>query len=137
MKRAHTHREYLHVAEFEPPEGLVSAEIDPESGQIATNACPRVQTDYFIAGTQPIEACRLHGGSATQVAGWETPAPPAAQNGSAPAAAPTHAETQRVARKSDPSAPAVSIPVAEPPQPPPPPKKQKKGVFGRIRDIFK
>jgi penicillin-binding protein 1B len=137
MKRAHTHREYRHVTGFEPPEGLVSAEIDPESGQIATNACPHVQTDYFIAGTQPIEACRLHGGNATQVAGWETPAPPAAQNGSASASGPTHAETQRVARQSDPPAPAVSIPVAEPPPTPPPPKKQKKGVFGRIRDIFK
>jgi penicillin-binding protein 1B len=138
MKRAHTHREYRRVTGFEPPEGLVSAEIDPLSGQIATNACPRVQTDYFIAGTQPIEACRLHGGSATQVAGWDTPAPPAAaQNGSVPAPAPPHVETQRVARQSDPPAPAVSIPVAEPPPPPPPPKKQKKGVFCRKRDIFR
>jgi penicillin-binding protein 1B len=134
MKRAHTHREYRHVTGFEAPEGLVSAEIDPESGQIATNACPKVQTDYFIAGTQPIEACRLHGGGATQVASWETPAPSAPQNGSASPAAVPRSDTQRVARQADP--PVVSIPVAQQP-PPPPPKKEKKGLFGRIRDIFK
>ena len=68
MKRAHHHREYRHVAEFEAPDGVVGAEIDPESGQIATNACPQVHLEYFIAGTQPVEACRLHGGGATQVA---------------------------------------------------------------------
>ncbi len=31
----------------------------------------------FIAGTQPVEACRLHGGGGrTQVAGWEPTASP-------------------------------------------------------------
>ncbi len=133
MKRAHTHREYQHVSDFDAPEGLVSAEIDPDSGQIATNACPRVQTDYFIAGTQPIEACRLHGGGATQVASWDTPAAPASGQASAPAT--VRSEPQHVARQSDPPARATSIPVSQPP--PPPAKREKKGLFGRIRDIFR
>jgi penicillin-binding protein 1B len=133
MKRAHAHREYRHVGEFEPPEGLVSAEIDPETGQIATNACPRVQTDYFITGTQPVEVCRLHGGGATQVAGWETPQAPAPQNGTSAAPNTMQVEQQRVARQTSPQQ-VTSIPVTPPP---PPPKPQKKGLFGRIRDIFR
>src|SRR5207302_8048655 len=33
MKRAHQHREYRNVHEIEPPEGIVTAEIDAETGQ--------------------------------------------------------------------------------------------------------
>ena len=53
MKRAHEHREYRNVSEFEAPAGVVGVQIDPASGQLATAACPKVRTEYFIEGTQP------------------------------------------------------------------------------------
>ncbi len=75
MKRAHEHREYRNVSEFEAPAGVVGVQIDPASGQLATAACPKVRTEYFIEGTQPVELCQLHGGGGMRVAGWETGQP--------------------------------------------------------------
>lgn len=128
MKRAHEHREYRDVTEFSPPAGVVSVQIDPGSGQLATASCPQVRTEYFIEGTQPVESCQLHGGGATQVAGWETGQPAPIQPG-------------RPAAPGSPAAQAAnnSPPPADPDQPnqPPQPPAKKKGFFGRIRDIFK
>ena len=50
MRRAHQHREYRNVTDFEPPPGVVSVQIDPESGQLATAACPKVRTEYLRGG---------------------------------------------------------------------------------------
>ena len=47
MRRAHEHREYRNVSEFEAPAGVVGVQIDPASGQLATAACPKVRTEYF------------------------------------------------------------------------------------------
>ena len=85
MKRAHQHPQYRNVTPFEAPEGIVSADIDPESGQLATSACPTYRPEVFIAGTQPVELCHLHGGGGTQVASWDTPA----QSGTAAPLVPT------------------------------------------------
>ena len=52
MKRAHTHRSYRRVSGFDAPSGIVSADVDPESGQLATSACPTFKSEVFIAGTQ-------------------------------------------------------------------------------------
>ena len=60
MKRAHQHPEYRDVKDFAPPAGIVSVEIDPESGQLATEQCPTRQTEVFAAGTEPTEQCQLH-----------------------------------------------------------------------------
>jgi len=60
MKRAHQHRDYSNVHEFEAPAGIVSAEIDAETGELATARCPKVRREVFIAGTEPTEACRAH-----------------------------------------------------------------------------
>jgi len=57
----------------------VTADVDSETGMLATPNCPKVHSEVFIAGTQPAEACRLHGGAGrTQIAGWEPTAAPAA-----------------------------------------------------------
>jgi penicillin-binding protein 1B len=133
MKRAHKHREYRNVNGFDAPDGIVSAEIDPDSGQLATNACPRYSTEVFISGTQPIELCYLHGGGiSTQVARWEDTEPSKAPNpsmGREPGVQPRPASSSRVVR---------SIPVDPLPQPPqePAPKK-KRGFFDRIKGIFR
>jgi penicillin-binding protein 1B len=106
MKRAHEHRQYRNVSPFTAPAGIVSAQIDPESGQLATANCPAVRTEFFIAGTEPVETCALHGGGGTRIAAWEiTPGAPGAPNGTNP----------------NPDNKA----------------NQKKGLFGKIREIFR
>jgi hypothetical protein len=35
-------------------------EIDRDTGQLATPNCPRVTTEAFLAGTEPVELCPLH-----------------------------------------------------------------------------
>ncbi|HZS55638.1 MAG TPA: PBP1A family penicillin-binding protein [Bryobacteraceae bacterium] len=75
MKRAHKHRQYRDVSDFDVPEGVVSAQVDPDSGELATSACPKVGTDYYLLGTQPAQFCPLHQGGSTEIAGWETASP--------------------------------------------------------------
>jgi penicillin-binding protein 1B len=46
---------------FETPEGIVFAEIDKDTGQLATADCPRVFREAFLAGTAPTTSCETHG----------------------------------------------------------------------------
>ena len=69
MKRAHAHREYRNVRAFSAPDGVVTADIDAETGLLATANCPKTRSEVFLAGTQPIETCKLHGGG-TQITDW-------------------------------------------------------------------
>ncbi|MEK7751347.1 MAG: PBP1A family penicillin-binding protein [Acidobacteriota bacterium] len=120
MKRAHQFREYRNVKPFEAPDGIVSVLIDPATGQLAAN-CPDARPELFIAGTQPVEVCRLHGGrgSSTQVAAWDV---------TEPQTAPTRELAQR--------RPTAQQPAAER-QPARPEPVKKKGFFSRIRDLFR
>ncbi len=45
------------------PEDLITRDIDDETGQLATEWCPRdhVRPEVFVPGTEPTEACDLHG----------------------------------------------------------------------------
>ena len=136
MKRAHQRREYRNVSDWDAPDGIVSVDIDPLSGQLATAACPTARPEYFVSGTQPVEMCHLHGGGGTQVAGWETT--PAAGGASPvqPQAAVSDQGRQYGAVHTTP------VPVKPDggvvPQPVPKDKPQeKKGFFGRLKDIFK
>ena len=45
-----------------PPDGIVTDEIDPTTGLIATDQCPARRTEYFIEGTQPQRLCEVHSG---------------------------------------------------------------------------
>ncbi len=45
---------------FEPPEGLSSITIDPDTGRLAAPGCPRAITETFAAGTEPTQLCELH-----------------------------------------------------------------------------
>jgi penicillin-binding protein 1B len=49
-------------ANFPVPSDIVTAEIDPETGTLATSACPARMTEVFIAGTAPTQECSLHRG---------------------------------------------------------------------------
>ena len=45
---------------FEAPDGVSAVEIDRDTGRLATPNCPRVTTETFLAGTEPLEICDLH-----------------------------------------------------------------------------
>jgi len=47
---------------FTPPSGVVFADIDRDSGRLATPSCPRVFKEAFIAGIVPTEPCPWHSG---------------------------------------------------------------------------
>lgn len=42
------------------PENAVPIYIDPISGKLAGENCPNPQLMYFVAGTEPVDACDLH-----------------------------------------------------------------------------
>ncbi len=133
MKRAHRHRQYRNVSDFEPPDGIVMVRVDPASGALATTGCPGAQLEAFVAGTQPIEVCRLHGGSlasATQVTGWDT-------GSEQPATVAVNARRPesegRPVRNLRPAAPAGGPKAAAESVPPP----RKKSLLRRILDVFK
>lgn len=50
MKQVHSD---LPSASFEKPSNIVSATICLDSGEVATDACTRKQTEYFVKGTVP------------------------------------------------------------------------------------
>jgi len=142
MKRALQYREYHNAQPFSAPDGIVSMQIDPESGMQATPDCPTTITEVYISGTQPVMSCPLHGRgqNPTNVAGWEIP-------GNAPAGAETALPAPRV--DAPPSLAAQRPPAglaATPPGPPgalplsaekPEKSKAKKGLFRRFLDVFK
>jgi penicillin-binding protein 1B len=45
---------------FAVPQGIAFADIDAQTGKLATPACPKVISESFIAGTEPREVCELH-----------------------------------------------------------------------------
>lgn len=138
MKRAHQHREYRDVHAFDPPDGIVTADIDADTGLLATPSCPHIRNQVFIAGTQPVEVCKLHGGGRmpTQISGWE---PGAAKAQTPDSPTPTvipdnHDKAPALAAAPPPKSPR-SIPVQPAPNQPQPEKK--KGFFGHLKDLFK
>ncbi len=136
MKRAHQYREYRGVRDFAAPDGVVSVEVDPATGQLASPSCPGVRTEVFIAGTQPVEVCRLHGSgrdSSTLVAGWDAGARAAPGDvAAAPAGAGDPSKEAGGARRPW-RKPQASAPV----QAQAPPRPEKRGIFRRLLDIFR
>ncbi|HPQ16833.1 MAG TPA: PBP1A family penicillin-binding protein [Bryobacteraceae bacterium] len=132
MKRAHQYREYRNVTDFVAPDGVVTVEIDPATGQLATAACPTTRPEVFISGTEPVEICRLHGGTGgTRVASWELPPPPPQPPAAPPRVEPPQRTTARAAAAQTPPAEQAKA------TPPEEPQKKKKGFFGRLLDVFK
>jgi penicillin-binding protein 1B len=62
MKRATALPAYRNTEAFEPPPGVITALIDPETLQLATPQCPAPRDEVFIEGTEPKEFCTRHGG---------------------------------------------------------------------------
>ncbi len=121
MKRAHTHREYRNVRGFEPPEGVVSAEVDVATGKLGAG-----RSEVYIAGTQPVEGVS----GQTQVFGWDLPEDPKPEPTTAQPAAPADTRRRVTVRRDPP-------PAASPAAPATPADNEKKGLWGRLRSIFK
>jgi penicillin-binding protein 1B len=138
MKSALRYRAYHDAKPFSAPDGIVSVQIDPESGMLATPSCPQTITEVYISGSEPVTYCPLHGGgqSVTHVAGWEVPV-------SAPVPVPepaAHVDSQPPALTANhlPPPPPGAAP-APPPQAVQPSQKtkEKKSLLRRLTDVFK
>jgi penicillin-binding protein 2D len=57
--------------EFPKPESVISIQIDPATGYLATADCPEKREEFSVAGSQPTSSCPNHGG------GFFAPAIPA------------------------------------------------------------
>lgn len=125
MKRAHKHRAYRDVGQFQVPDGVVSAEVDPDTGQLATSACPKPQSEYYLVGTQPTAFCALHMGGSTQIASWDTTTP-------VPTTLPNLTPQPPGVLASESANPDLNTP-GQPAEKP----KEKKGFFDKFRSIFK
>ena len=129
MKRAIALPQYHDVAAPVPPPGVVQVRIDPDTNGLATPHCPRTQTEYFVAGTQPTEHCRLHylqpvrsTPSMTRIAGVAPEAVPEPVVSSEP-------PPQPVIQAAAPPPEQAKV-VPEEPAPP------KRGFFRRLFGIF-
>lgn len=135
MKRAHQYREYRGAQDFEAPDGIVTVEIDPVSGQLATPNCIPSKSEVFIAGTQPQELCSIHGGGGhTQVSGWDLEEP--AKVTQAGPAVPAQTAPTAAMRPTPAQAPNGK-PIPNPPVTDAKPKDEKRGIWGKFRSIFK
>jgi penicillin-binding protein 1B len=128
MKRALQSRQYRDAKPFEAPDGVVSVTVDSQTGMPATPFCPETRNEVFIAGTQPVGTCPLHGGrGATYATSWESPATPQTAPATADPALPK-ARPQNTIASNQP-------PANQPDQASKPPKR--KGIFRRLLDVFK
>jgi membrane carboxypeptidase/penicillin-binding protein len=51
------------ATDFTRPDAVVSVSIDPTTGYLATEDCPKKQEEFYMAGTEPTEYCPRHGGT--------------------------------------------------------------------------
>lgn len=47
---------------FKAPPGVVKAWVDPDTGLLATDACPHPRLTYYLKGTAPDQPCDIHNG---------------------------------------------------------------------------
>ena len=115
MKRAVALPAYSDVRDFSQPEGVVDVQLDKVTNRLATPSCPDTYTIAFIAGTEPHDTCDQSGGVSgffSRIFGGNSekalPPPTASGNPTAPGGV----QSEEEARK-------------------------KKGLFGKIADVFK
>jgi penicillin-binding protein 1B len=56
--------------DWKRPDDVITREIDPESGMLATPYCPQQRGEIFVAGTEPTVLCPLHAGSGEPSPSW-------------------------------------------------------------------
>jgi penicillin-binding protein 1B len=140
MKRALQFRQYRNAQEFDAPDGIVSATIDPQSGMLWTPSCPTQRQEVYIAGTQPLAACPLHGAgrqNVTSVSGWQTAPPvskPALSDDGLRGTSESRPLPQVTARRPETGRREIAQQESPPAQNP---KPEKKGLFHRLLGVFK
>ncbi|MBI3483567.1 MAG: PBP1A family penicillin-binding protein [Acidobacteria bacterium] len=151
MKRATALPAYRDTQAFEPPPGVITALIDPETLQLATPACPAPREEVFIEGTEPKEFCPRHGGRAlaqsAEGGSWlsrifggkkkepeaeaaEAPVAPTADAKAGTTSAPARPEVKPRAAK-----PAAKTPAGGAPQQAAAPQ-ERKSIWQRLFGIF-
>jgi penicillin-binding protein 1B len=149
MTRALNYREYRDTKPFRAPAGIVSIDVDSTTGMPATAACPSTRPEVFIAGTEPVQFCTLHGGRGgpATVSGWDTPSsttpavPPAVATpsftGSSGDGRPSlESPASRAARQAA-GLPPPTASAAPPPKQDEKKPEKKKGLFQRLIGVFK
>jgi len=133
MKRATALPAYHDLEEFDPPDGVTEVQIDPQTRELATPACPVSYKEVFITGTEPTEFCDQRSGSLlTQnpPASWLSHLfggdKPKIDNGTSELQTPPSPPAGRPARK-----PTNAKAQNEPAEP-----EKKPGLFRRIFGIF-
>lgn len=48
------------IVTFRPPKDVISRNVDPKTGLLATSDCPTARLTYFVEGTEPTEYCSVH-----------------------------------------------------------------------------
>jgi penicillin-binding protein 1B len=133
MKRATALPQYKMTEDFDPPPGVIAEKIDPQTGQLATPACPQSVEEYFVAGSEPTEMCEVHGEHlASSPSNWlshlfgkgNNPPPPPAAAMNQPGQPPKPGAKPAV--PGDAGTPAPANPDAE----------KKKGLLDKIFGIF-
>ncbi len=151
MKRATALPAYRDTSEFEPPPGVITALIDPDTLQLATPACPLTREEVFIEGTEPKEFCTRHGGRSLAESGeggsWLTrifggkkkePEPEAAEGAAPPsedAKAGAAAVTAKPETKPRAAKPQAKTPAGGAAQQTAAPK-ERKSIWQRLFGIF-
>jgi penicillin-binding protein 1B len=135
MKRALTHRKYSDARPFTAPAGVVTVTIDPQSGMPANSQCPEQKPEVFIAGTEPVGTCPLHGGGGdrTTVSGWDLGTPDKSGQPGQPVTSldppPRRGDLQPYGATVSSAPPPPNSPADQP--------KKKKGFFGKLKDVFR
>jgi penicillin-binding protein 1B len=62
MLRATAMPAYRDVKDLDKPEGVDSIVIDSDTLEVATPSCPATREEVYVAGSQPVQLCQLHGG---------------------------------------------------------------------------
>jgi hypothetical protein len=88
------------------------------------------QPEVFIAGTEPVGTCPLHGGKGdrTTVSGWDTPTPGVPQ----PLPPQQYIQPASPRRDNNGNPPPQITDERTPPD-----KQKKKGFFGKLKDVFR
>jgi penicillin-binding protein 1B len=57
--------------DWKRPDDVITREIDPETGMLATPYCPQTRAEIFVAGTEPTQLCPMHAGSGEPSPFWQ------------------------------------------------------------------
>jgi penicillin-binding protein 1B len=130
MKRALQFRQYSNAREFPAPDGVVTITIDPQSGKPATPSCPTQKSEVFIAGTEPVGACTLHGSGKREltVSSWDDTVTTSREAASGSGGTP---------RRGGANSGSGPVPYQRPDNEKAVDEEKKKGLFGKLKGIFK